>query len=94
MPYRIIPPKKWPARDEVRRLAREHTVEAMRVIIKLMQESESDFVRGTAARTVVTQSGILAPRRNPRPSRPEKRRRGATVNVKITRFNEDKQDEK
>lgn len=52
MPYRKIPPKKWPARDEVRKRARQHTVEIMEKLIGLMN-SRSEFVQMTAARTVL-----------------------------------------
>jgi hypothetical protein len=57
MPYRKLPPKKWPARDEVTKLARAHTVEAMERLIELM-ESKSEFVKMTAARTVLLQSQL------------------------------------
>ena len=87
MAYRRIPPKKWPARDEVRRLAREHTVEAMEKLIGLMT-SRSDYVQMNAARTVLLQ-GEPDSRRSPR------FKRGGTrglreVNVKIARFKEEK----
>ena len=74
MPYRKIPPKKNPGRDEVRRLARQHTVEAMEKLVGLM-ESNSEYVRMTAARTVLLQSEMATLRslrmgrsKPPRPS--------------------------
>jgi hypothetical protein len=87
MPYRRIPPKKWPALDEVTRLAREHTVEAMQKLIGLM-ESDSHFVRVTAARSVLLQ-GRPGSLRSPRlgssaAPKPEQ------VSVKIARFKGEK----
>jgi hypothetical protein len=88
MPYRRIPPKKWPARDEVTKLARQHTVEAMEKLVGLMQRSRSEFVQMTAARTVLLQSepGSLRSLRFGRikPGKPEE------VTVKIARFEGEK----
>jgi hypothetical protein len=87
MPYQRIPPKKWPARDEVRNLARQHTVEAMTKLIGLM-ESKSEFVQMTAARSVLLQGepGSLRSPRLGRSAAPEPE----AVNVKIARFKGEK----
>jgi hypothetical protein len=87
MPYRRIEPKQWPARNEVRALARQHTVEAMNKLIELMG-AESKFVAMNAARAVLMQ-GQPEPRQNPRFRRIGLR--GASeVNVKIARFSKEK----
>jgi len=83
MPYRRLPANSSSAREEVMRLAQQHTVEAMEKLIGLLN-SPSQFVQMTAARTVLLQAepgSLRSPRSGrSRPQVPE------TVNVKIARF--------
>ncbi len=85
MAYRRIPPKKWAARDEVVKLARTFTVEAMEKLVKLMG-SKSDFVAVLAARAVMQRAEVDPPYRAPKTSRARERKRLGTLKVKITRF--------
>jgi hypothetical protein len=84
MRYRRIPPKKWPAGAEVRKLARQNSVKAMERLIELMS-SPSQFVSVNAARTVLMR-GEPEKRRNPR-FRHVGPRGVSAVNVKIAKFN-------
>jgi hypothetical protein len=86
MPYRRTEPKQWPARNEVRDLARQHTLEAMERLIELMKTSRSNFVQMNAARTVLL-TGRPEPRQNPRFRRVGPRGL-KEVNVTITKFGE------
>ena len=85
MPYRKIPPSKNPGHDAVQKLARQHTVEAMEKLIALMA-SDSEYVRMTAARTVLLQGEVVTLRsmRMGR-SQPDGASRQNGVNVTIAR---------
>jgi hypothetical protein len=89
MPFKRIRQKKWPARDEVRALAREHTLEAMQRLIELMNTADSKFVKLNAARTV-----LLAGQPEPQLRSPRFKRVGprgiSEVNVTIRKFGEEK----
>ncbi|HEY3644592.1 MAG TPA: hypothetical protein VGM16_04570 [Gammaproteobacteria bacterium] len=91
MPYRRIPPKKWHARDEVRRLARQSTGAAMKKLVTLV-ESNSDFVSVLAARAVLQRAEVEPPYRAPKTSRARERKKLAAVKVKITRFSKGEDD--
>jgi hypothetical protein len=84
MPFRRIPAKKWHARDEVRRLARQSTAKAMKKLVKLIT-SNSDFVAVLAARAVLQRAEVEPPYRAPKTSRARERKQ---LKVKITRFKE------
>lgn len=92
MPYRKTPSSKNPGRDAVSKLARQHTLKAMEKLIGLM-DSNSEYVKMTAARTVLLQSEALRLRslRMGR-SKPGAPRQPEGVNVIIKRMTEDSKD--